>query len=45
MMKRVIENSQKQTKPTLTDINKLMELCYLTFDNRVYILENLGPIV
>ena len=45
MMKRVIENSQKQAKPTFTDIHKLMELCYFTFDNRVYILENSGPIV
>ena len=35
-------------KLTLTDIHKLIELClfthYFIFDNRVRILENLGPI-
>ena len=43
-----INDLQKRTKLTLTDIHKLTELClstnYFIFDNRVRILENSGPI-
>ena len=39
-----IDDLQKQTKLTLTDIHKLIELClstnYFIFDNRVRILKN-----
>ena len=43
-----IDDLQKRTKHTLTDIDKLTELClstnYFIFDNRVRILENSGQI-
>ena len=43
-----IDDLQKRTKLTLTDIHKLIELClstnYFIFDNRVPILENSGQI-
>ena len=43
-----IDDLQKRTKLTLTDIDKLIELClstnYFIFDNRVRILENSGQI-
>ena len=43
-----IDDLQKRTKLTLTDIGKLIELClstnYFIFDNRVRILENSGQI-
>ena len=43
-----INDLQKRTKLTLTDIHKLIELClstnYFIFDNRVRILENSCPI-
>ena len=43
-----IDDLQKRTKLTLTDIHKPIELClstnYFIFDNRLGILENLGPV-
>ena len=41
-----IDDLQKRTKLTFTDIHKLIELClstnYFIFDNHVHILENSG---
>ena len=43
-----IDDLRKRTKLTLTDIQKLIELClssnYFIFDNRVRVLKNSGPI-
>ena len=48
MLNNDIDHLRKQTKLTLTDVHKLIELClstnYFIFDNRVHILENSGPI-
>ena len=48
MLNNDIDDLRKQTKLTLTDVHKLIELClstnYFIFDNRVHILENSGPI-